>query len=130
MMVNIYVTTSSTWHLIMSIHITNRYLFFGVRTANRHGPSNRSSLEFISYRNGMWNRKSLVNMYFVFSDHDKKNICINSYLSRIKREPDFRICRNKGADQHRSNCEAARRLCFRHSDNTNPLHLKSKTPRV
>ena len=43
-----------------------------VTRGNRHGPSNRSSLEFISYRNGMWNRRSLVNMYFVFSDHDKK----------------------------------------------------------
>ena len=43
-----------------------------VTRGNRYGPSNRSSLEFISYRNGMWNRKSLVNMYFVFSDHDKK----------------------------------------------------------
>ena len=36
MMVNIYVTTSSTWHLIMSIHITNWYLFSGVRTALSH----------------------------------------------------------------------------------------------
>ena len=46
--------------------------------------------------------------------------------SRIVRKPDFRLCENKGADQLRSNCEADQRLCFRYSDNTISLLLKSE----
>ena len=38
------------------------------------------------------------------------------------RKPDFCLCENKGA----SNCEADQRLCFRYSDSTVPLVLKSK----
>ena len=47
-------------------------------------------------------------------------------MSRIVRKPDFCLCENKGADQLRSNCEADQRLCFRHSDSTIPLLLKSE----
>ena len=36
------------------------------------------------------------------------------------------IGENKGADHLRSNCEADQRLCFRYSDSTVPLLLKSK----
>ena len=36
------------------------------------------------------------------------------------------ICENKDADQLRCNCEADQRLCFRYTDNTIPLLLKSK----
>ena len=40
------------------------------------------------------------------------------------RKPTFRICKNKGADQLRSNCEADQRLCFPLTDSTIPLHCK------
>ena len=38
----------------------------------------------------------------------------------------FCICENKDADQLRSNCAADQRLCFRFSDSTIPLLLKSE----
>ena len=38
----------------------------------------------------------------------------------------FCICENKDADQLRCNCAAHQRLCFRYSDSTMPLVLKSK----
>ena len=42
------------------------------------------------------------------------------------RKPDFCICENKDADQVRGNREADQRLCFRYTDSTIPLLLKSK----
>ena len=42
------------------------------------------------------------------------------------RKPTICICKNKDADQLRSNCEADHRLCFRYSDSTIPLLLKSE----
>ena len=48
------------------------------------------------------------------------------YLRLVTRKPDFCLCENKGADQVRSNCEADQRLCFRYTDSTNPLLLKSE----
>ena len=36
------------------------------------------------------------------------------------------LCENKGADQLRSNCEADQRLCFRYTDSTISLLLKSE----
>ena len=48
------------------------------------------------------------------------------YLSRIVRKPDFCLGENKGADQLRGNREADQRLCFRYSDSTIPLLLKSE----
>ena len=39
-------------------------------------------------------------------------------LSRVVRKPDFCICENKDADQHR---EADQCLCFRYMDSTIPL---------
>ena len=41
-------------------------------------------------------------------------------------KPTICIGENKGTDQLRSNCEADQRLCFRYSDSTVPLLLKSK----
>ena len=38
-----------------------------------------------------------------------------AHLSRIVRKPDFCLCKNKGADQLRSNREADQRLCFRYT---------------
>ena len=40
-------------------------------------------------------------------------------------KPDFCLCENKGADQLRSNCEAAQRLCFHSTDSMIPLLSKS-----
>ena len=42
------------------------------------------------------------------------------------RKPDFCLCENKGADQLRSNCETDQRLCFRYTDRTISLLLKSE----
>ena len=47
-------------------------------------------------------------------------------MSRIVRKPDFCLGENKGADQLRGNREADQRLCFRYSDSTIPLLLKSE----
>ena len=46
------------------------------------------------------------------------------------REPTICMGENKGADQLCSNCEADQHLCFRYTDSTVPLLLKSKIPRV
>ena len=48
------------------------------------------------------------------------------YMSRLMGKPTVCIGENKGADQLRSNCEADQRLCFRYSDSTIPLLLKSE----
>ena len=55
-------------------------------------------------------------------------LSLNSFdkLSRIVRKPDFCLGENKGADQLRGNREADQRLCFRYSDSTIPLLLKSE----
>ena len=50
----------------------------------------------------------------------------NTELSRIVRKRDFCLGENKGADQLRGNREADQRLCFRYSDSTIPLLLKSE----
>ena len=42
------------------------------------------------------------------------------------RKPDFCLGEIKGADQLRGNREADQRLCFRYSDSTIPLLLKSE----
>ena len=47
-------------------------------------------------------------------------------LSRMVTKPDFCLCENKGADQLRGNREADQRLCFRYTDSTIPLLLKSE----
>ena len=62
------------------------------------------------------------------------NVFFNSFVtlstspvskSRVMRKPTFCICKNKGADQIRSYCEADQHLCFRYMDSTIPL-LKSE----
>ena len=61
---------------------------------------------------------------------NKSNVKIliahNIIMSRIVRKPDFRLGENKGADQLRGNREADQRLCFRYTDSTIPLLLKSE----
>ena len=50
----------------------------------------------------------------------------HSDLSRLMGKPTICIGKNKDADQLRSNCEADQGFCFRYSDSTIPLLLKSK----
>ena len=51
------------------------------------------------------------------------------HLSRLMGKPTICICENKGTDQLRGNREADQRLCFRYSDSTVPLLLKSEISR-
>ena len=60
---------------------------------------------------------SSVDVLFLFKHND---------MSRCTRKPTICLCKNKDADQLRSNCEADQRLCFRYTDNTIPLLLKSE----
>ena len=46
-------------------------------------------------------------------------------LSLAMKKPDFCLCKNKGADQLCSNCEADQQLCFCYTDSTIPRLLKS-----
>ena len=48
------------------------------------------------------------------------------HLSRLTGKPTICISKNKDADQLRGNREADQRLCFRYSDSTIPLLLKSE----
>ena len=51
---------------------------------------------------------------------------IHIHLSRLMGKPTICIGENKDADQLRGNREADQRLCFRYSDSTVPLLLKSE----
>ena len=64
--------------------------------------------------------------FFRFGSILRHNIKYLHKLSRAMTKPDFCLCENKGADQLRSNCEADQRLCFRYTDSTLPLLLKSE----
>ena len=45
-------------------------------------------------------------------------------MSHAMRKPTFCLCKNKGADQLHSNCEADKGLCFRYMDSTiRPLQI-------
>ena len=65
--------------------------------------------------------------------HEDENVKINSHkevglhylnLSRVVRKPAFSLCKNKDADQLRSNREADQHLCFCHMDSAIPLLSK------
>ena len=58
--------------------------------------------------------------------YDLTHIGLKQQLSRHMGKPTICLGENKGADQLRSNCEADQRLCFRYSDSTVPLLLKSE----
>ena len=77
------------------------------------------------------NFDALQNQTFCFKNLHKplrtpEHIQELAYMSRIVRKPDFCLCENKGADQLRGNREADQHLCFRYSDSTIPLLLKSE----
>ena len=64
------------------------------------------------------NRKSVAKVYELKSQP--------SYMSRLMGKLTICIGENKDADQLRGNREADQRLCFRYSDSTIPLLLKSE----
>ena len=74
----------------------------------------------------------LINHETLVKDTDTRSLVKEyvNYMSRIVRKQDYCLCENKGADQLRSNCEADQRLCFRYSDSTIPLLLKSEISSV
>ena len=57
---------------------------------------------------------------------NKDIFLIQQQMSRLVGKPTICIGENKDADQLRGNREADQRLCFRYSDSTIPLLLKSK----
>ena len=54
-----------------------------------------------------------------------KKLQVSRKMSLVRRKPDFGLCKNKGADQLRSNCEAGQHLCFLYLDSTISLLSKS-----
>ena len=69
----------------------------------------------------------IINPYRIFF----RILCFHIFykknkVSRIVRKPDFCLGENKGADQLRGNREADQRLCFRYTESTLPLLLKSE----
>ena len=59
-------------------------------------------------------------LFGVNGSHDQ-DVCHIRIMSRVMRKTDFCICKNKDADQLRSNCAANQRLCFRYMDCATPL---------
>ena len=74
---------------------------------------------------GTCSRFSVINMYEI-NELGKKEEAYHSYLSQYIRKPTICICENKGADQFCGYREANQCLCFRYTDSTIPLLLKSK----
>ena len=64
----------------------------------------------------------LIKTHFAYS----KYLTILPELSLCMRKPTICIGENKDADQLRGDREADQRLCFRYTDSTIPLLLKSK----
>ena len=62
--------------------------------------------------------------FYVFAH--PKCFCEHFKMSLVMRKPAFCICKNKDADQLRSNREADQRLCFCYTDSTIPLLPKSE----
>ena len=55
----------------------------------------------------------------------RETLSAHGNMSHVMKKSDFCICKNKDADQLRSNCTADQRLCFRYIDSTIPLLPKS-----
>ena len=79
----------------------------------------------LTYISWIHDRFSVVNSEnYINSGYFDINEQLN--LSLVMRKPAFCICENKDADQLRGNREADQRLCFRYTDGTIPLPLKSE----
>ena len=68
----------------------------------------------------------VVVVVVVFCSKQGSVFKIEYEMSRIVRKPDFCLGENKGADQLRGNREADQRICFRYTDSTISLLLKSE----
>ena len=69
----------------------------------------------------------ITSPHFIRSDIGKNSgIPFIILMSRLMGKPTICIGENKDADQLRGNREADQRLCFRYSDSTVPLLLKSE----
>ena len=84
---------------------------------------------------GFSHREGSVNKYVSIwpgGDHTWHSIQNHNFhkrcylMSRCMRKLTICICEDKGADQLRGNCEADQRLCFRYSESTITLFLKSE----
>ena len=64
-----------------------------------------------------------TNVYLI---HKRLIVLLTRYVSCLMGKPTICIGDNKDADQLRGNREADQRLCFRYSDSTIPLLLKSE----
>ena len=81
-----------------------------------------------------WTISRYYCIYFPwYTNTTKMNDCIaqvvserHRYMSSVMIKPDFCLCENKGADQLCSNCETNQRLCYRYTDSTISLILKSE----
>ena len=74
-----------------------------------------------------WNQVTIGNNYLSENfARDHSRYIIQPYMSCCIRKPTICICENNGADQLCSNCTADQRLCFRYTDSTIPIPLKSE----
>ena len=64
--------------------------------------------------------------FYCTAPHWMKGFGSLEHLSRPMGKPTICICENKDADQLRGNREDDQRLCFRYSESTIPLLLKSE----
>ena len=62
----------------------------------------------------------------VISEPSYNEVIYYRHMSHLMGKPTICIGENKDADQLRGNREADQRLCFRYSDSTIPLLLKSE----
>ena len=75
----------------------------------------------------MWNKSDhTFDMDTILDRISQWNATGHCTMSRPMGKPTICIGENKGADQLRGNREADQRLCFRYSDSTIPLLLKSE----
>ena len=65
-----------------------------------------------------------------FSQQDEKHVLVGDKLSLVMGKLAFCMCKNKDADQQRSNCATGQRLCFRYMESTIPLLSKSEISSV
>ena len=82
--------------------------------------------KFVALRKVMY-AGLLENLYELVQNHFFQTwLCFQTLTAELNRKVTFRICKNKGEDQLRSNCKAGHRLCFCYTDSTIPLLSKFK----
>ena len=86
-----------------------------------HGPDMTSDMT------GLVQKPSRTDKVIKITNYDSSETALQ--MSRAMTKPTSCICENKGADQLRSHCEADQGLCFRYTNSTVPLQLKSEISR-